>query len=131
MGLLLGLERTLTARSKNAESYVPPGFQGADSWVDVRVADDIAIQLFANFSILLDELLLVPVPIVDVPAPVLAPVAGGVVGVATVPVAVGPGGVVGAFQTVGTGPFIGFAGFEPVRGGETVVTPDGFRVHPG
>ncbi|WP_276269639.1 hypothetical protein [Cupriavidus basilensis] len=36
----------------------------------------------------------------------------------------------GGFHFVGTVPFVGFAGFEPISGGEAVVTADGRRVHP-
>ena len=124
------MARTLTARSTNAEAYVPPAFHGADSWVDERVAIAIDFQLFAKRSTLLDELLLVPVPVVDVPAPVPVPVVAPVGGRAPVPVVLGPEEAVGDVHFVGAVPFVGFAGFEPVSGEEAVVVPDGRRVHP-
>lgn len=97
--------------------------------MDARAAGVIAIQLCANFSIRLDELWLVPVPVRVLPVPAPVPVVG-VVGRVIVPVVEVPAVVVGAFHIVGALPFVGLAGFEPVNGGEGGVVPVDFLVHP-
>ncbi|MFL9888285.1 hypothetical protein PQR66_35045 [Paraburkholderia agricolaris] len=98
--------------------------------MDAHAVGVIASQLSANFSILLDELLLVPAPDREIPVPAPVPEVG-VIGVVAPPVVEVPADVIGAFHFVGALPFVGLAGFEPLCGREGGVAPVDFLVHPG